>query len=787
MNNFKKRIKGAISLITAIFLVGSFMATSALANGYIEAEGMDTVAGYSTILRASGITPFSSIVYTVEKPGGEKLIIPAQADRSGDSKIDFYDFHTKTAGTYKVTANEIGTTVATSQTGKTFIVYPDEVSKERSTVNSAKLTAAANNMEKILVTVNLADKHGNAIANHIVNLVASRTGDQIIRVSKQSYTDQLGDISFLVSSLEQGVSSYTAIDLTAGTTLNQRVKIAYLSNKQAPLASGGDLSFMSTTYAQTTATVGPIHHFKIENLATQVALNQSLSFKVSGYDSNDNKVNNYTGTVRFAVTDANASLPPDYTFKPDDLGSHEFSLGLRFITPGSHKLSVMDSSDGEVKGEFVITAGGTSTAATYTTSTATSTTSVSPHTTIQRTKPVIEAPTAGKYKQRTVIVSGHAGIGDQLKMFDNNKEIGTFAADAAGKFTFQAKSLSNGKHTIRIGITDGTGNILLYSDDLVIDIDSSAPSVDEVKILPSANITKRARALIKIYSEKNLAEAAIILNNTISELTPVLGEPGAYSVSLNPPQTAGAYPIDVVVIDQLGNEGNYKAMATLNVVEPGVSIGIGEKTEGDSTVTPGTTTLPPTEGAPGLPTKVVYVKGASSDSRVTLTWDAAQDNTYIAKYKVYYGIEPNNLIVAVNTFDAATRWYVPNLTNGQTYYFAVAGIDSEGNVGPLSEVLSGKPVSGVAHPLAGAAPAVTPAAAPAATATPAPAGTATTPATSPPPTAAPVIPVPDEIPNSGPEAMIVTFVALLLAGIVVYLNPFKRRRKYFAIKVLDRD
>jgi hypothetical protein len=64
------------------------------------------------------------------------------------------------------------------------------------------------------------------------------------------------------------------------------------------------------------------------------------SVTVSAFDSAGNPDPLYTGTVRFASTDAQADLPADYTFTAADHGVHTFSVTLK--TAGSQSISVWD-------------------------------------------------------------------------------------------------------------------------------------------------------------------------------------------------------------------------------------------------------------------------------------------------------------------------------------------------------------------------------------------------------------------------------------------------------------
>ena len=49
------------------------------------------------------------------------------------------------------------------------------------------------------------------------------------------------------------------------------------------------------------------------------------SFTVTAQDAYGNRATGYTGTVHFTSSDAQASLPVDYTFTAADAGMHTFS------------------------------------------------------------------------------------------------------------------------------------------------------------------------------------------------------------------------------------------------------------------------------------------------------------------------------------------------------------------------------------------------------------------------------------------------------------------------------
>jgi hypothetical protein len=68
----------------------------------------------------------------------------------------------------------------------------------------------------------------------------------------------------------------------------------------------------------------------------------------------------YTGTVTFASTDPDPGvvLPADYTFTPDDQGTHTFSGGVTLVTPGDQTITATDTSDATITGSATVTVTG---------------------------------------------------------------------------------------------------------------------------------------------------------------------------------------------------------------------------------------------------------------------------------------------------------------------------------------------------------------------------------------------------------------------------------------------
>jgi hypothetical protein len=101
-------------------------------------------------------------------------------------------------------------------------------------------------------------------------------------------------------------------------------------------ATGADDKF---TFAPT----APATHFSVSATSSTSAGN-AFQFTVTALDASNFTATGFGGTVHFTSTDAMATLPADYTFKPTDLGVHTFTVTL--VTPGSQSVTVADTPDG---------------------------------------------------------------------------------------------------------------------------------------------------------------------------------------------------------------------------------------------------------------------------------------------------------------------------------------------------------------------------------------------------------------------------------------------------------
>ena len=663
--------------VTSIVFVATFIMQSwTVMAGYypsLQAYGVDTIAGYGTVLRSSKTFPNSQIVFVVTKPDGSKVRINAVTDLNGVAKIDLYDYHTRRAGTYGVSAMMKDDLIEGKQSF--FTVFPDEVSLDKSIISVSNSVAKADGEDTVYVSVSVRDQYDNPFEGHQINLISSRATDVILSAGSKQSTDVNGTAMFKVSSSQAGVSVFSAVDTTAGTVLTSRAQVAFL-NGDSLADVGGNLHGLIKSVAA--ADAGPLHHFNLGDFPVNIKPGDNISFRLTAKDSNNLTVENYTGTVHFSVdsdSDANVSLPEDYTFKADDLGTHLFSLGLRFTTAGKYKLVATDINNTNIKGEISLDVGNQGV------------TSVESQS--MQNKPSIVMPAAGSYSDNVQTVSGVAGIGNTVKIYDNGQEIGAVQVDASGNYSFQTNPLSDGVHKIYSVALNQNGDVLGTSDTVDVSIDTKPPEVDDIILDPKTGIKPGTVLNVKVLTEENLSDAALIFNSDIVALTESNSEPGTYTAKLTAPESPGAYPVDVVLVDELNNEATYKDKAMVNVTAEGGDVvePITQETQSSEQLTQQTQAA--SENSP--PSEVFGLIAYGTDKKVTLVWEAANDDKNVNHYRIYYGLDPANLESKVDTKTAATTWYIPNLQNGKEYYFAVTAVDDEG----VESVNKGQVVSAI--------------------------------------------------------------------------------------------
>jgi hypothetical protein len=629
-----------------IVLLCSFASIGAYAqNDYnppLEAYGLNTVAGHSTYLRTSQTLPNSSVVFEVADPLGEITTLNSISNESGIAQVELSNYYTEMAGDYAVSAR-LENDVAASRVNS-FTVHPNEVSDVNS-VLSPEDQVIRSYTDEALITVALADDYENPIEGHLVKLISSSDLDDIETYSDSELTDSNGEISFLVSSDDVGTVTYSAYDVTADKILEPRAKIVYF-DKGDYVFSNNNLGDYSRLAAIGNSSFG-VDGLEFSDVSDSIQVGESVTFTLSAVDVSAQTVTGYEGTVRFSVIGDNsfyANLSDDYTFTAQDLGEHTFSLAMSFQQEGTYVVEARDLDNTAIYGEydFVVGSDGASAGSGIN----------------------ISNPTPGTYSNNIQVISGLAPAGSQLKIYDNEVEIASLVADATGAFSYTTSVLADGQHNFYVATVNEIGTITGVSETISVNIDVSGPEISNIELEPSDSVDPGAIVNVKLYTDDILSSAAIVFQDNIYEMTHSVD--GYYEGSFAAPIEFGDYVVNFVLVDQLGNESKIEGVASINV-------------GGDLSA--------------GVLGNVTDLSAVKADHRVTLTWNAPQILTdKIKNYRVYYGLSPNQLTEAVDTFTASTIWYIPNLKNGVEYYFAVIAVDEKGNISEqFSNIVSATP------------------------------------------------------------------------------------------------
>ncbi len=625
-----------------------------VAENGVEMECENTIAGLPMEISVNTLKNVD-LSMMLTSPTGKTISFDETSDKNGKIRMEIPEYHTLRAGEYSLSAR-VSESAGEMQNACSFSVFPGELSVTKSLIETDRKTAEAGSFENIVAHVKLVDNYLNPIKGHTVKLLSSRAEDEVQLLSSLPYTDDEGTISFLVRSEEEGMSSLSALDLTEDMTISARARIAFLSadkkalggeNIELPSYSYGNYYDDASIFLSSVGEPGTLYEFVIDMDGNIKKSNESMSATVSAVDELGNTVPNYMGTIRFSSTDDNAILPEDYTFTTDDLGVHEFSLGVTFKSQGTHILSVNDTTNIELKGELELeVAPGV------------------PSAPAVQTIIKITSPAEGIYKSDTIKLSGTALPDTSLQVLEGTARIAEIKSDTNGNFETSLSTLKDGAHVLYVAALNADGQIVSESDRIAFSLDNTPPLMTSFTMEPLTDIEPGSEVQAKLVSEAGLSEVTILINNRSVELAEVLGEEGTYTGTFNADSTPGTYTVDLILKDNVGNETGLLKQTEFAV-----------------------------KALVSLPTQVTEITAVPSDQKVTLTWAAAEDNTYITAYKISYGFNPEGLYLETTTRDSSTTWYVPNLENDQTYYFGMQAIDSEGNAGPMSELLSAIPLA----------------------------------------------------------------------------------------------
>jgi hypothetical protein len=233
------------------------------------------------------------------------------------------------------------TFTAADQGAHTFTVTLDTAGLQSLSVSDLSATTVTGSQAGITVTAAAAS---NFLVSGFPSTVIAGTPGSVTVTAVDAYgnvaTGYLGTVHFTSSDAQAVLPAdytFTAADQGAHTFT------VALDTAGLQSLSVSDLSAPAVTGSQAGITVTPAQ-------ATQIVISYpadpqagvAFTVVVNIIDNYGNVVPNWTGTVHFQSSDAQAVLPADYTFTAADQGTHVFDVTL--WTPGAQTLQVSDDS-----------------------------------------------------------------------------------------------------------------------------------------------------------------------------------------------------------------------------------------------------------------------------------------------------------------------------------------------------------------------------------------------------------------------------------------------------------
>lgn len=661
MARFRFLIVGALALVVLSTPFITEAGTKKVSTVQVT-EVSNTIAGLSTDITVQGDT-YSYIEVLLSNPNGKELVLEAVSDGRGMADFAISDYHLQKAGDYSVQARHLGTNEGYSAS-EIFEVYPGTFSTSESSAEFKKHTAQVG--ETLELTAKAQDQYGNALKGHVLKASPNRNTVQVY--SPEFATDENGEMNFYVLGEEAGIVELTIFDTSSNQNFAEQPKLAFLTSETNPyLNTGGfDDEFVSLA-----AESGPLDSFRVTTDATQ-EVGENFSVTITAIDADGITVTDYTGTVRFSSTDSSATLPNDYNFLAEDLGEHSFSLAVKFVTPGEQLLSLNDIDQFNVTGEATIEI----------TSEDLSVDLGDDFVTDDFARDgdfALISPASGTYSSDTIEIQGEADYGYYAITYLNNIETERTEIDFDNTFQTTLSDVLDGSYELYVDIVelDATEEVddaeilqvIEGSDMESVTIDTSAPTIANISASPVGDLLGGEVITVTVLTESELQEANLLFEN---QLTPLLETTtaGKYEAEILMPQEVGSFTLDVILMDQLGNEVQYRDQLIFTVGEI-------------------------VEPEPELPEllAVTGLSGTAGEESIILSWEAAEGEATVDHYRINYGPAEDALFATTDSFDASTSWTVPNLTGEQTFYFTVTPVDADGNLGPQGDAVSGTPLA----------------------------------------------------------------------------------------------
>jgi phosphodiesterase/alkaline phosphatase D-like protein len=327
------------------FIVGTErgITVSPAAAGILRVTGFPptTTAGVGGVLTVTALDPYGNVAtgYTgtvhFTSSDGQAALPGDYTFVAADGGVHTFTVTLKTAGTQSLTATDTATSSITGTQGG-ITVSPAAASTF--TVSSFPASATAGVAGTFTVTA--FDVFGNTATGY---------SGTVHFTSSDSLASLPADYTF--GSADNGVQTFSATLNTGGS--------------QSLTAT--DTTMASITGSQTGIAVYlPAVSFSVAGFPASTSAGSAGTVTVTALDANGNLAATYGGTVHFSSSDAQASLPADYTFTSADAGAHPFTVTLQ--TAGTQSLTATDTVTATITGTqsgITVTSTVTSTATSF--------------------------------------------------------------------------------------------------------------------------------------------------------------------------------------------------------------------------------------------------------------------------------------------------------------------------------------------------------------------------------------------------------------------------------------
>lgn len=409
------------------------------------------------------------------------------------------------------------------------------------------------------------------------------------------------------------------------------------------------VALISLSFPLVLNAAGPVKTFQI-TVAPTAKVGEALDITVKAIDSDGQVKKDYLGNIEiYSLNDLQAKLPAEardtgYQFTAADQGQKTFSKGLSFSKAGIMKIEISDFEDETIFGEAVVTV---SAGATPTDSNVTVT--------------ITSPDNSSTIPTRSTNVSGTARKNSIVKLFVNGTEKDEVQSDDTGNFLFTSVDLPQDKNVLQVRLYDGNDQVIGSSKSINVTVSTEGPVFTSAEFLSGSSVQAGAIFTVSVTSESGLDDVTVsLVSGSLSQILQESDEPGVYVGSLTAPTDAGEYPIDIELVDALGNTTSRPGALTLVV-------------------------LP----APEPAFQNVKTQAVGDKVRFTFTVINAPEN--LSKFQIR-GEASSGSDINVETFTidqiftgGLYSWYIPGVAP-ESYVFTIQGVDTTGQV--MSQLVS---------------------------------------------------------------------------------------------------